>query len=261
MTSLPEIFTIKKIIDETPSVKTFFIKGKIGMQPGQFFMVWLPGVDEKPFTLSYTGKNPAVTIRRNGKSTEAFHKLKPGDKIGLRGPFGKGFTIHKHKKVAIVAGGIGMIALASLAEALPGSTIICGAKTKDEMIFHKRFRMHCCSDDGSIGPKCFSPQLFETMLKEKKFDFVYTCGPEIMIKAMLDLCLKYKIPMEASLERYMKCGIGVCASCVCGNKLICKDGPVFPDKELIKMDDFGKNALLMSGKKAALKEFCEWKQE
>jgi dihydroorotate dehydrogenase electron transfer subunit len=258
---IPDIFKIKSIVNETPNIKTFFLEGQIDMLPGQFFMVWLPGVDEKPFTLSYTGKNPAVTIRKHGKGTEAFHKLKIGDKIGLRGPFGKGFTLQKNKKIAIVAGGIGMIALASLAEALPKATIICGAKKKEDLIFSKRFKMNYCSDDGSIGTKCFAPELFGQMLKDKKFDYVYTCGPEIMMKAMLDICSNQNVPMEASLERYMKCGLGLCGSCVCGNKLVCKDGPVFKDKDLLKMEDFGKSALLMSGRKVSLKEYYSWLQK
>jgi dihydroorotate dehydrogenase electron transfer subunit len=261
MTSLPKMFTIKKIVDEGPSVKTFFLDGIIQAYPGMFFMVWLPDVDEKPFALSYSGKEPALTIRKVGKGTEAFHKLKKGDMIGLRGPFGNGFTVKKGDKVAIVAGGIGLIALAGLIDELPGATVISGAKSKEEMIFKGRWKnMHICTDDGSEGEKMFSPQLFEKIIEKKKFDMVYTCGPEPMIKAMLDICVKKKIPMQASLERYMKCGMGVCASCVCGDRLVCKDGPVFSDKELKKMDDFGNSALLMSGKKASMKEYASWKQ-
>jgi dihydroorotate dehydrogenase electron transfer subunit len=256
-----KICKITKIVDESKSVKTFFLNKKLDMKPGPFFMVWLPGTDEKPFVLSYRGKNSAISIRKAGKGTTAFHNLKVGDKIGLRGPYGKGFTVHKDKKVAIVAGGIGMIALAALIEELPDATIICGAKTKDEMIFHERFKVNLCSDDGSIGKKCFSPQLFEEMFKEHKFDFVYTVGPEVMMKAMLEICIKYDIPMEASLERYMKCGMGLCGSCVCGNKLVCKDGPVFSKEEMLKMKDFGETALLMSGKKVSLKEYYSWRQK
>jgi dihydroorotate dehydrogenase electron transfer subunit len=261
MTSLPTMYKIKRIVNETYNIKTFFLDGKIGMLPGQFFMVWLPGVDEKPFTLSYVGKSPAVTIRKHGKGTAEFHKLKVGDKIGLRGPFGKGFTVHKNKKVAVVAGGIGLIALSSLIDSLKNPTIISGAKSSSDLLFKKRWKMQICTDDGSEGEKLFSPQLFEKILKKEKFDFVYTCGPEVMMKKVLEICVKNKIPMEASLERYMKCGIGICASCVCGDKLVCKDGPVFSDKELLNTDDFGKSALLMSGKKASLKEYYGWLQK
>jgi dihydroorotate dehydrogenase electron transfer subunit len=261
MTSLPEMFKIKKIVQESPKIKTFFLDCELNMKPGQFFMVWLPRVDEKPFTLSYVGKNPAISIRIHGKGTEAFHKLKVGDKIGMRGPFGKGFTIDKKKKAAIVAGGIGIIALASLAEALPKADVFCGAKTKEEMIFAKRFNYACCTDDGTAGKKCFAPELFEEVLDKNKYDIIYTCGPEVMMKAMLQISLKHKIPMEASLERYMKCGMGVCASCVCGNQLVCKDGPVFSEKQLVKMKDFGESALLMSGRKVSLKEYSGWLQK
>ncbi len=258
---VPKIYTIKKIIDETPTVKSFILDRELDMQPGQFFMVWLPGIDEKPFVLSYFGRTPGITIRKHGRTTKKFHSLQKGDKIGLRGPFGKGFTLHKEKKAAIVAGGIGMIAMAKLAEAMPKAMIISGARTKDELIFDKRFKMQICTDDGSAGEKMFSPDLFKKLHEKEKFEFVYTCGPEIMMKAMLDICRKLKVPMEASLERYMKCGVGVCASCVCGSNLVCKEGPVFSDKQLLKMDDFGNSALLMSGKKVSLKEYAGWSQE
>ena len=127
---LPKICKITKIVDETSHIKTFFVDKTLEMEPGQFFMVWIPGVDEKPLTLSYTGKNPAITVRIHGKGTKAMFKLKVGDKLGFRGPYGKGFTIH-NKRVVLVAGGIGMIALATLAERLPNATIICGAKRLD----------------------------------------------------------------------------------------------------------------------------------
>ena len=104
-------------------------------------------------------------------------------------------------------------------------------------------------------------RLFLKKLKEKKYSKVYSCGPEIMAKAVFDLCEKHKINCEISLERYMRCGFGVCGACACSDKLVCKDGPVFNSKELRNMQDFGSSALLKSGKKVPLNEYFSWRQK
>ena len=85
---LPEIVTIKRVVSENHKVKTFFFERKIKALPGQFIMVWLAGVDEKPFALSYDN---AVTIECKGVFTRKICSLKKGDKIGVRGPYGNGF--------------------------------------------------------------------------------------------------------------------------------------------------------------------------
>jgi dihydroorotate dehydrogenase electron transfer subunit len=80
-----------------------------------------------------------------------------------------------------------------------------------------------------------------------------------MIKKVVDICDKHGIECQASLERYMKCGYGVCGQCTCGNNLVCKDGPVFTSKQIKNMPDFGNSARLKSGKKVSLKEYAEWR--
>ena len=104
---IPEIFKVKEIRKETPNAVTLFIHGGISYKPGQFIMLWLPGVDEKPFAISYHEKDYfGVTIEKKGSFTKQISKIKPGTKIGIRGPFGNGFTIKDH--AVIVAGGLGM---------------------------------------------------------------------------------------------------------------------------------------------------------
>ena len=113
------------------------------------------------------------------------------------------------------------------------------------------------TDDGTCGRKCFTTTILEELLKNKKnkIKIVYTCGPEIMMKKVLDICNKYKIECEASLERVMKCGFGVCGSCMINDVTVCKDGPVFNSKQLNKMSEFGNFARLKSGKKVTLNEY------
>jgi dihydroorotate dehydrogenase electron transfer subunit len=88
------------------------------------------------------------------------------------------------------------------------------------------------TDDGSAGMKGFAHQKLEELLKTEKFRMVYACGPEIMLKNVLGVCARKKIPCQLSLERYMKCGIGVCGSCMLGEYRVCKEGPVFTGRQI-----------------------------
>jgi len=256
---LPEIVTIKKVIQENNKVKTFFFDKKIKALPSQFVMLWLPGVDEKPFALSY---DDAVTIECKGIFTRKTCYLKKGDKIGIRGPYGNGFKIKKN--ALVVAGGLGMASLAGLIDSLKNPEIILGAKTKKELLFVKRFKnkkVNISTDNGSLGFKGFATELMEEILKKKKFKVVYTCGPEIMMKKVFEICEKNKIECQASLERYIKCGIGVCGECAINDKLVCKDGPVFNSKQLRELSEFGKFARLKSGKKVSIKKYVNWRSK
>jgi dihydroorotate dehydrogenase electron transfer subunit len=95
------------------------------------------------------------------------------------------------------------------------------------------------TDDGSFGIKGFTTDVLMDLLKKEKFDCVYTCGPEVMMKKVFDICDDKGIKCQASLERYMKCGFGLCGTCCIDDKLICKDGPVFDSNQLRKLSEFG----------------------
>jgi len=252
-----KILTIKQIIDENYKTKTFFFNENIDINPGQFIMLWLPSIDEKPFALSY--KNPAaVTAELKGDFTKELFKLKQGDNLFYRGPFGNGFASYS-KKTLVIAGGIGLAGVSLLVESLKDPIVIFGAKQKKDLFFTNRFDMEICTDDNSIGYKGFATDKLKQLLKHEKYDIICTCGPEIMMKKVFDIAEKYNIPCEASLERFMRCGIGVCGSCACGNKLVCKDGPVFSSDDLREMKDFGRYAMLKNGKKASLQEYYKWR--
>lgn len=252
-----KILTIKQIIDENYKTKTFFFNENIDINPGQFIMLWLPSIDEKPFALSY--KNPAaVTAELKGDFTKELFKLKQGDNLFYRGPFGNGFASYS-KKALVIAGGIGLAGVSLLVESLKDPIVIFGAKQKKDLFFTNRFDMEICTDDNSIGYKGFATDKLKQLLKHEKYDIICTCGPEIMMKKVFEIAEKYNIPCEASLERFMRCGIGVCGSCACGNKLVCKDGPVFSSDDLREMKDFGRYAMLKNGKKASLQEYYKWR--
>jgi dihydroorotate dehydrogenase electron transfer subunit len=244
----PRIVKILSVIEENSDVKTLTFKDDCKAFPGQFVMAWLPGVDEVPMSLSYIAEEIGFTVKKIGEATKAIHLLKTGDRIGIRGPYGTHFEV-KGKKLLVVAGGIGIAPLAPYIEIVQKEgknlTLAFGAKTKDELLFLNRLKDHSeklliATDDGSEGYHGFVSNLAEEILEKEGFDEILTCGPELMIKKVVDVANQRNIPVQASLERYMKCGVGICDSCAIDGLLVCKDGPVFSGKILAGLNDFGK---------------------
>jgi dihydroorotate dehydrogenase electron transfer subunit len=177
-----------------------------------------------------------------------------GDVIGVRGPYGNQFKIGKDtKKALLIGGGTGLVPLLRLAtmlnEAKVDTTIIIGARSKQEVFFEKKahdllyktkHKVIISTEDGSYGIKGNATDAMLFIIKKEKFDTVYTCGPELMMKKVFDIGSANALSIQASLERYMKCGIGICASCCIGDRLVCKDGTVFNEKQLSVMTEFGK---------------------
>jgi dihydroorotate dehydrogenase electron transfer subunit len=159
-----------------------------------------------------------------------------------------------------VAGGCGIAPLAPLIERLKNPFVIQGARSKDRIIFERRFASAKIStDDGSAGAKGFVTEVLERALAKTKFSIVYACGPEIMMTKVFEICERHGIECEASLERYMKCGFGVCGQCEADGLRVCKDGPVFSSENLRKIKDFGSFARLKTGKKVAINEYANWR--
>jgi dihydroorotate dehydrogenase electron transfer subunit len=263
---------ITRILDvkaESPTVKTFVFKDNacINAVPGQFLMLWIPGVDEIPLSISDLTRNGSVsvTVARVGEATEALHRKGKGDSIGLRGPFGKGFT-SKARKALIVGGGIGLAPLRFLARNLleNGAKIsfLVGARTKAELIFQEEIselltkhggRLLTSTEDGTFGFKGMVTDFLEQALQNKSFEIVYACGPELMLAKTFIKAEKHGVSFEASLERLMRCAIGICGSCVVGKYRVCIDGPVFRSKQLREVkDEFGRLKRDFSGKKILL---------
>ncbi len=253
------------------SFATLYFDFSIEFKPGQFIMVWIPGVDEKPYTISqHSPDRFAVTVEAKGLFSKQAVALEIGDKVGIRGPFGNGFNIIAKPNIAVVAGGCGMAPLAPLVDALESSgkkdlILIHGARSKEFLLYPDRFSTHrrICTDDGSKGHKGFVTDILEQEIMAREIlagdkadpsclDMVYACGPEIMMARIFQICEAHNIPCQVSLERYMRCGFGVCGACVCGDRVVCKDGPVFGSQSLRTMEDFNASALLKSGKPVPL---------
>lgn len=254
MIEQPTMVKIYDILEESPGVKTFFFQNNLPFVPGQFIMVWIPTLDEKPFTISYIQKDiAAISVLKRGEFTHALHKKRTGDLMGIRGPYGRGFDLQTGLNPCIVGGGIGMASLATVIDSLPDVTIVQGARSASEIIYQKRFpMMKLCTDDGSIGFKGTTVDLLKELLKTQTFDKVYTCGPERMMYKVVELCKNHEIDCAVSLDRYMKCGFGVCGQCDCSGQRVCIEGPVFTSAELSRMEDFGKITILKTGERAIL---------
>jgi dihydroorotate dehydrogenase electron transfer subunit len=259
-TEMPAIYQIDRITDENPSMKTFFFKGKLDYRPGQFVMLWLPGMDEKPFSISHLdSRGFGITIERKGAYTEALHKLKPGDKLGMRGPYGHPFK-PVSGRTCVVAGGCGIAPIMPLVNELNDPTVLVGCQNKDRLLFKDKVKVfNICTDDGSLGYKGFVTGRLAEILKTETFDMVYTCGPEPMMKAVFQLCEEKGLPVQASLERFMICGIGVCGQCMCDNLRICQEGPVLGSEQLRKLSDFGRSAMIKTGEKVSLKDYYNYR--
>ncbi len=271
-TDIPQMLEISDVVQEAKSQKSFFFKHSINAKPGQFVMIWLPDIDEKPMAVSYWSKNEfAFTSQAIGKFTNALLKLKKGDKVGIRGPYGNCFSAkHKagervssrasHANACVVGGGVGMASVSTLIDALKNPIIVNGARSKEYLIYLKRFKsknMIVATDDGSYGRKGFATDALTEVLENKKnkIRIVYTCGPEIMMKKVLEICNRHKVECEASLERMMKCGFGVCGACMANDRIVCMDGPIFNSKQLKNLSEFGNTARLKSGRKVTIKEY------
>jgi dihydroorotate dehydrogenase electron transfer subunit len=235
--------TIIRITDESPSVRTFFFDLQFeAMEPGQFVMVWIRGVDEVPMGLS---SRNSITVQKVGEATSKLFELKEGDSFGLRGPFGRRFSLpSRGEKVLIIAGGVGAAPLAPYAEcaSAAGSEVqtILGARSADDLIFEGRFKeagkVYISTDDGSKGTKGFVTDVLRR-LDASAYDRIAVCGPEIMMASVFKLLEERKVleKAEFSLHRYFKCGIGVCGACCIDSSglRVCKDGPVFSGIQLL----------------------------
>jgi dihydroorotate dehydrogenase electron transfer subunit len=258
-----------RIVDvktESPTVKTFTVKDRLcaKAKPGQFLMLWIPGVDEIPLSVMNAGNGEvSVTVKAVGDATRHLHKMETGELVGVRGPFGNSFTENKGS-VLLVGGGTGTAPLLFLAKKLAAKarrlSFVIGARTKDELLFLSELDGVCTeqsilstTEDGSYGVRCLATEPLEALLEKEKFDMVYSCGPELMVRKVFDITEKRGLPMEASLERLMRCGIGLCGSCVIGKYRVCRDGPVFNASQLSEVkDEFGVSKLGFDGNRIPL---------
>lgn len=274
-TCLPKTFPIASKKRETADVTSFTFNATFSSKPGQFLMVWLPGVDEVPMSIALDdGKQTRITFFAVGDMTKKLAELQKGDLVGLRGPFGTRYEWKKNQHLILVAGGYGVAPMFFAAnEAVKDDCtidFIVGARSKDQLLYLdeiknlKNITLHIATDNGSEGYKGYNTEVLEGIIvsshanlvssrqptvagakavAEPKDDaVVFSCGPELMMKRVFEICEENVIECAVSLERYMKCGYGLCGSCVMDplGIRICTDGPVVKSEVLRNLSEFGK---------------------
>jgi dihydroorotate dehydrogenase electron transfer subunit len=234
---LPRPATIQHIRIENYRIKTLVLDASLPeARPGQFVMAWLPGLEEAPFSLAY--HTPVtLTIAKVGPFSQALHRLTIGDRLWLRGPFGKPFRAEEDaQQPLLVGGGYGAAPLAYLAETLQGHNqrplALIGGRTASDIIGIPRFEQlgvptTITTEDGSSGEAGLVTQAVERRLKAGGGDALYGVGPHGMLEALEALARTYQVPAQLSWEGYMGCALGLCGMCEHpSDKLLCVEGPV-----------------------------------
>jgi len=267
---LPRRAMVKNIVEENELVKTFEIvfedeiyNTDFTYLPGQFMMLSLPHCGEAPFSFSSSPSRPgsfSMSIRRTGKLTDAVFTLRTGDTIGIRGPYGRSFSLDDFAgcNLIFVAGGIGMAPLRSVIEYCLDNradygdiTVLYGCKTPGEFCFQGdlgrweqdgllRAQLtvdNACDEwNGCVG---LVTSLLDSMEFHGDRNKALVCGPGVMIRFVIERLVQMGLPMGdiiTTLERHMKCGVGICGHCHYDSKMICTDGPVFNGLELIDLE-------------------------
>jgi NAD(P)H-flavin reductase len=262
---LPQTATIRNVKKEVPGVQTYELEfddpaaaARYRFQPGQFNMLYLPGIGEAAISLSSDpGRHTPLehTVRAAGNVTQALARRQPGSRLGVRGPFGVGWPMEacKGQDLVIACGGVG---LAPLRPALChvmrhradyGRVILLyGARGPGDLLYAGEYDAWREADvevevtvdigdadwGGNIG---VVPVLFYRLRLNAPRTRLFTCGPEIMIHYVIFEALARRLRPEhifVSMERNMSCAVGLCGRCQFGPAFVCKDGPVFTYRRL-----------------------------
>ena len=240
------IYTILSNEPLTPVVYRMVLEGDTQYitRSGQFINIELEGKFlRRPISVSdYDATTVTIIYKVVGSGTEQMREMKAGQKLDILTGLGNGFnTENEAQRPLLVGGGVGVPPLYNLAKRLlqegKKPMVILGFNTKSEIFYEEQFKalgveVYCSTADGSYGVKGFVTDVIRE--KELKFDYLYTCGPLPMLKALYDAT---EVEGEFSFEERMGCGFGACMGCSCktkyGNKRICKDGPVLKREEII----------------------------
>jgi NAD(P)H-flavin reductase len=255
---------VEEVIIETPKIKTLVLRPErpLPFLSGQFIQLTMPGLGEAPFTPSSSPEEPErleITIILMGLVTEALHRLKPGDHVGIRGPFGKGYPLDKleGKEVLVIGGGCGLAPLRALLYSLFRNVdkykkvvIKYGAKCPDELLYRRMYEEWSripgvdfavtvdVGAPGWTGHVGVVTTLLDDLDMDRENTLVLSCGPAIMFRFVTQKLLEigYKPhQIYLSMNRRMSCGTGKCGKCIIGPYYVCKDGP---DMNFEKIKDY-----------------------
>lgn len=248
--------SIRWIKKETRDTSTYCLKlkEKFIFLPGQFNIMYIPGIGEAPISISSSPEAPELfhTIRIAGDVTTALSKLKEGDTILLRGPYGSGWPMEelRDRTLVIIAGGLGIAPLRAVLKEvmrkdyglISKPVLLYGSKSPKDIIFRDEFPRFRDAFDVYLtvdkadpemiwrGNTGFVPEVIGKIDFNLLTSVVFICGPEVMMKSSIDKLLECGVPAEKiylSMERNMNCGRGICGHCMFGPFFVCKEGPVF----------------------------------
>jgi dihydroorotate dehydrogenase electron transfer subunit len=226
---------------ENYRTQTLVFNQPLPAQPGQYVMVWLPGIGEKPYCV--TNDDPlTLTVVAVGPFSRALGALEPGDKVWIRGPFGHGYQL-KGDELLLVGGGYGVASLLFLARqalAVGLQVAACiGATAVRDVLLADEFRalgidIQITTEDGSLGRMGLVTDLVGEIISDNQPGWLYACGPTGMLAALSSLCRANRLSHQLSWEAHIRCGLGICGSCegtelqtwVPPGWLVCQDGPV-----------------------------------
>lgn len=261
--NIPSPWTVRTSWDETPGIRSFDITPADGsapvFSPGQFNMLYIPGIGEIPVSVSAIaedGKGLVHTVRAVGAVSSALCGLGEGDWLGVRGPLGRGWPVAEAEEsdVIVVAGGLGLApvrpAIQSLirdADRTRKNVVMYGARTPSDILFRESLFQWAVSGDADVRTTVDRDEpgwngnvgVVTSILGRAEFDaesaYAFVCGPEVMMRfAVFDLLGRGLSAdrIYLSIERNMHCGIGLCGHCQLGPKFVCTDGPVFAYSEI-----------------------------
>ena len=235
---------IQEVVSEAPLIRTFRLDRQLDPAPGQYVMVWIRGLDEVP--MSFSGPD-TITVQSVGEATQALFSLGAGGSIGLRGPLGNGFKL-RGEKILLIGGGVGTAPLAFLGEQARVAdvevTSLLGFRSREDLIFQNRFETLgdtiITTDDGSVGIHGRVAEGLE-QLDLTEFSQIYLCGPEMMMWDIISRSQDHAGKIQACINRYFKCAIGICGSCCLdpAGTRICVEGPVIMADRLLE-SEFGR---------------------
>ncbi|MBA3004839.1 MAG: oxidoreductase [Desulfurivibrio sp.] len=265
---LPRQAKVEQIVVENSHISTFILafsdkqyNDTFRYQPGQFMMVSMPHCGEAPISISSTPTRTGtihLSVRKAGKLTNGMHGLRVGDTIGLRGPYGRPFPMRQltDRDLLFVAGGIGLAPLRAVInncldqrDQFGAITVLYGSRTpsdiafQDDLTLWKKQGVDCrltvdvaeAGWDGAVG---LVTSLMDDLTTEPSQSTSLICGPPLMFRAVLGRLTSIGFVDEhilTTMERHMKCGVGICRHCHMDGKLACVDGPVFSLAELRKL--------------------------
>ncbi len=246
---------VREVVTHAPGLKSLYFEQPFEAAPGQFVTVWVPGVDEKPFSVSdMSGGRMEISVKAYGAFSTRLLESKPGDFLGVRGPFGRGFALEPDG--LLVAGGIGLAPIRFLSKRLAAAgwphRLVVGVRSRGDLIFPEEYAgCELTSEDGSVGGRGLVTGRVEAMLAERRPRVIYGAGPEGMLLAVRDLADRFDVPYQLSMERYMKCGFGLCGQCCLDGEglRVCCEGPVFTREDLAKITELGKPHRTASGRR------------